>query len=64
MAWIDYSTRPHCPYPCAGSFCPYTESDPECHACEARLLLDAHHRAMDAWWETQMARTAAGQAHG
>lgn len=43
------TNRPPCPYPCAGSFCPYTRSDAECLACEARPALDAWHRAAQAW---------------
>lgn len=50
---IDYSTRPSCPYPCAGSGCPHIRSDAECIACEARPALDAHYRALDAWWDAQ-----------
>jgi hypothetical protein len=43
------STRPSCPYPCAGSGCPYIRSDAECIACEARPALDAHFRELEAW---------------
>jgi hypothetical protein len=47
------TTRPACPYPCAGSGCPHIRSDAECIACEARPALDAHYRALDAWHEAQ-----------
>ena len=47
------TTRPVCPYPCAGSACPYIRSDAECIACDARPLLDAHYRALEAWHEAQ-----------
>jgi len=47
------SPRPACPYPCAGSCCPFTRADAECLACEARPLLDAHHRALAAWADGQ-----------
>jgi hypothetical protein len=43
------TTRPACPYPCAGSCCPHTRQDAECIACEARPALDAYHRALQAW---------------
>lgn len=43
------SPRPVCPYPCAGSCCPYARRDPECLACEARPRLDAYHQALAAW---------------
>jgi hypothetical protein len=43
------STRPSCPYPCAGSCCPYIRSDAECIACEARPALDAHFEELEAW---------------
>ncbi len=53
MTWIDDSTRPRCPYPCAGSGCPHIRTDAECMACEARPALDAHYRAVEAWWAAQ-----------
>lgn len=43
------TARPACPYPCAGSYCPFTRSDAECIACEHRPALDAHYRALVAW---------------
>jgi len=43
------TTRPVCPYPCAGSGCPYIRSDAECITCDARPILDAHYRALMAW---------------
>ena len=49
MAYEPPTPRPRCPYPCAGSYCPHTASDPECIACEARPVLDAYHRALAAW---------------
>jgi hypothetical protein len=47
------TARPACPYPCAGSCCPFTRADAECLACEARPLLDAHHQALAAWADGQ-----------
>ena len=44
-----HTIKPRCPYPCAGSYCPFTRSDAECLACEARPLLDAYHRALAVW---------------
>jgi hypothetical protein len=46
---ITTTTRPSCPYPCAGSYCPHIRSDAECIACEARPALDAHYVALEAW---------------
>jgi hypothetical protein len=43
------TTRPSCPYPCAGSGCPFCHWDAECIACESRPLLDAHRAAVAAW---------------
>jgi hypothetical protein len=45
------TNRPPCPYPCAGSYCPFTRSDADCIACEARPALDAWHLAIAAWDE-------------
>lgn len=56
------TTRPRCPYPCAGSFCPYTGSEPECLACEARPLLDAYRRDVAAW-EAEQDRTGASHPY-
>lgn len=47
------TSRPACPYPCAGSGCPFIRSDAECIACEARPALDAHYRALEAWDRAQ-----------
>jgi len=43
------TARPVCPYPCAGSYCPFTRADVECQTCEARPRLDAYYRALAAW---------------
>lgn len=43
------TTRPACPYPCAGSGCPYIRSDAECMACEARPGLDSYYRRLEEW---------------
>jgi hypothetical protein len=43
------TTRPSCPYPCAGSYCPHIRSDAECIACEARPALDAHFEELETW---------------
>ena len=55
------TTRPACPYPCAGSCCPFTRSEPECITCEARPALDAWHRAIQAWDEAYNAGHQAEQ---
>ena len=47
------TNRPPCPYPCAGSGCPFIRSDAECLACEARPILDAHYQALEAWYAAQ-----------
>jgi len=47
------TTRPSCPYPCAGSCCPYIRRDIECQTCDARPALDAHYRALEAWYDQQ-----------
>lgn len=44
-------TPPACPYPCAGSCCPYIRSDAECFACDSRPALDAHYQALEAYWD-------------
>jgi hypothetical protein len=54
------TTRPACPYPCAGSGCPHIRTDAECIACEARPALDAHYRALEAW-DAEQDRT--GSSH-
>ena len=38
------SARLSCPYPCAGSYCPFTRADAECINCEHRPQLDAYHQ--------------------
>ena len=43
------TNRPECPYPCAGSFCPFTREDRECQRCEHRPALNAWHQAAAAW---------------
>lgn len=50
---IDYSTRPPCPYPCAGSGCPHIRSDAECISCEHRPALDRHYDELEAWHDRQ-----------
>jgi hypothetical protein len=50
---MDYSTRPQCPYPCAGSGCTYIRSDAECQACDARPALDRHYEELEAWHDRQ-----------
>ena len=47
------TNRPECPYPCAGSCCPFTRGDHECQRCEYRPALDAWHQAAAAWDERQ-----------
>jgi hypothetical protein len=53
MACIDYTTRPRCPYPCAGSGCPHIRSDAECISCEHRPALDRHYEELEAWHDRQ-----------
>ena len=36
------SARLSCPHPCAGSYCPYTRTEPECIGCSSRPQLDAY----------------------
>lgn len=43
------TTRPACPYPCAGSGCPHIRSDRECQTCDARPMLDAWYQAVETW---------------
>jgi hypothetical protein len=50
---METTTRPACPYPCAGSGCPYVRVDVECITCESRPTLDAHYRALMAWYEEE-----------
>lgn len=58
------TTRPVCPYPCAGSGCPHIRSDAECITCDARPILDAHYRALEAWHEAQeLDRTGASHPY-
>ena len=50
---MQTTTRPACPYPCAGSGCPYVRVDVECITCESRPTLDTHYRALLAWIDAQ-----------
>ena len=45
------TSRPACPYPCAGSGCPHIRIDAECISCDARPALDAYYRELWAWVE-------------
>jgi hypothetical protein len=57
------TSRPACPYPCAGSFCPFIRADIECQRCEHRPALDAYHRAAAAWDEQQDLEDHTGTSH-
>jgi hypothetical protein len=57
------NTKPHCPYPCAGSYCPYIRSDAECIACEARPRLDDYFQALDDWKTHQAREDHTGVSH-
>lgn len=54
------ASRPTCPYPCAGSGCPYIRTDAECIACDARPILDAWYQAITSW-DAEQDRT--GSSH-
>jgi hypothetical protein len=52
------TSRPVCPFPCAGSFCPFITSDPECMACDFRDVHDAYKAQVDAWLADQAEQEA------
>lgn len=56
MARTMTTTRPACPYPCAGGYCPHIRSDAECISCEHRSTLDAYYQRLEYWEQQQQAR--------
>lgn len=57
------TTRPACPYPCAGSCCPHIRSDDECISCDARPALDAYYRRLEQWEQEQAHYDHTGASH-